>query len=200
MPNFIVFEGKLGAGKTLGAVLYANHLKARAPSSVMYSNFDMKGAKPISDLDTFLEIAMNPSSIVVLDEAHVDLDARSFSTNHVKFLTAITFYLRKIRCTLILTSPMFDNLDSRIRNITNAVCYVSSDKNYFYYPFYDPVSSQYLGIKKARKERVFKANLYDTNSIVSQLQVPAKREDFDRYLDELKQVSLDYYFKQKQAQ
>lgn len=197
MPNFIVFEGQLGAGKTLGAVLYANHLKARAPSSVLYANFDMKGARPFHDLETFKEIAQNPSSIVVLDEAHVDLDARSFSTNHVKFLSSLTFYLRKIRCTLILTSPLFENLDSRIRTITNAVCYVQNDKNFFYYPFYDPTNGRFLGLKKARKEKVFDMNLYDTNSIVSQLDMPQKREDFDQYLFELKQISLDYY-KEKQ--
>ena len=70
----------------------------------------MKGAKQFTSLDDFFEVAQNPSSVIVLMKAHVDLDSRSFNTNHVKFLTATSFYLRKIRATLIMTSPLFEKL------------------------------------------------------------------------------------------
>jgi len=197
MSNFIVFDGQLGSGKTLGAVVFANYLKSKSPNTVLYSNFGMKNAKEFTSLRHFLEVAGNPSSIIVLDEAHVDLDARSFNSNHVKFITATSFYLRKIRATLILTSPLFENLDSRIRAITNVLCLVSKDKSYFYYEMYDPTSNKHLGTKKIRKQKAFHLNLYDTNAIVTQLDVPAKKEEFDKFLFELKQTTMNYYKKDK---
>lgn len=193
MSNFIVFDGQLGSGKTLGAVLFANYLKSKSPDTVLYSNFDMKGAKSFTSLDDFFEVAQNPSSIIVLDEAHVDLDSRSFNTNHVKFLTATSFYLRKIRATLIMTSPLFENLDSRIRTITNVLVLVSKDKNYFYFEMYEPSNMKYLTTKKVRQEKAFSLNLYDTNAIVSPLEMPSKKDEFDQFLFDLKEITLDYY-------
>lgn len=193
MSNFIVFDGQLGSGKTLGAVLFANYLKAKSPNTVLYSNFDMKGAKQFTSLENFFEVAQNPSSIIVLDEAHVDLDSRSFNTNHVKFLTATSFYLRKIRATLIMTSPLFENLDSRIRTITNILVLVSKDKTHFYYEMYEPTTLRHLKTKKVRQDIAFKLNLYDTNSIVSPLEMPVKKDEFDRFLFDLKQLSIDYH-------
>lgn len=193
MSNFIVFDGQLGSGKTLGAVLFANYLKAKSPNTVLYSNFDMTGAKSFTSLEDFYEVAMNPSSIIVLDEAHVDLDSRSFNTNHVKFLTSTSFYLRKIRATLIMTSPLFENLDARIRTITNILVLVSKDKTHFYYEMYDPTNLRHLQTKKVRQQLAFNLNLYDTNSIVSPLEMPEKKPDFDNFLFELKRLSLDYY-------
>lgn len=35
MSNFMVFDGQLGSGKTLGAVLFANYLKAKSPDTVL---------------------------------------------------------------------------------------------------------------------------------------------------------------------
>lgn len=196
----MVFDGPLGSGKTLGAVVFANYLKAKSPQTVLYSNFGMKNAKTISSLEQFLEISQNPSSVIVLDEAHVDLDSRSFNTNHVKFITATSFYLRKMRCTLIMTSPLFENLDSRIRAITNALCLVSKDKTHFYYDMYDPTSGRKLGTKKIKQQLAFSLNLYDTNAIVTPLEVPETKKDFDAFLVRLKQRTLDYYTHSEQAE
>ena len=84
-------------------------------------------------------------------KAHVDLDSRSFNTNHVKFLTQQVFtYVRKIRATLIMTSPLFENLDARIRTITNILVLVSKDKTHFYYEMYDPTNLRHLQTKKVK--------------------------------------------------
>lgn len=197
MSNFMVFDGQLGSGKTLGAVLFANYLKSKSPDTVLYSNFDMKGAESFTSLDDFFKVAQNPSSVIVLDEAHVDLDSRSFNTNHVKFLTATSFYLRKIRATLIMTSPLFENLDSRIRTITNVLVLVSKDKHYFYYEMYEPNTLAYITTKKVKQEIAFDLNLYDTNAIVSPLEMPAKKDEFDDFLFNLKQTTLEYYNEQQ---
>ena len=129
--NVFVFTGFLGSGKTLGAVLYAKKYQALS-GCALYSNIAIEGAKPFYSLETFKEIAQESSSILLLDEAHMDLDARSFNTNHVKFFTQLSYYLRKLRCTLFITSPNFADLDSRIRGITNILAIVSKSKGKFF--------------------------------------------------------------------
>lgn len=191
--NFIVFEGQLGAGKTMGAVVFANYVKSLSQDVELYSNFGMYHSKPFRSLYDFFDCAQNFSSVVVLDEAHVDLDARSFNTNHVKFLSMTSFYLRKIRTTFIMTSPLFDNLDSRIRGITNMLVKVRNGKKYFYYDCYDVQSERFLKTMKLSKEKAYKLNLYDTNAIVSPIEMPANKQEFDLFLDDLKRKSEQYY-------
>lgn len=191
--NFIVLEGSLGSGKTLGAVIFANYIKSLSEETTLYSNFGMYHSKEFSSLYDLYELSQNFSSIVVLDEAHIDMDARSFSSNHVKFLTQASFYLRKLRTTFIMTSPLFENLDSRIRGITNMLVKVRSDKKYFYYDCYDIQSDKFLQTLKIKKETAFNLNLYDTNAIVSPLEVPETKKDFDVFLETLKQKTLNYY-------
>lgn len=194
--NFIVFEGALGTGKTNGAVIYANYIKALSPETTLYSNFGMKGAKDFTSLYDLYEIANNFSSIVVLDEAHIDLDSRSFNSNHVKFISQTSFYLRKLRTTFIMTSPLFENLDSRIRGITNMLVRVTKDKNYFYYDSYDVQAMKYLKSKRILKKNAFKMDLYDTNSIVSPVEVPKDKVAFEAFLVNLKKYTENYYINQ----
>lgn len=197
--NFIVFEGQLGGGKTLGAVLFANYIKALNADVTLYSNFGMYNAKKFNSLYDFYEIANNFSSVIVLDEAHIDLDARSFNSNHVKFLSMTSFYLRKVRSTFIMTSPLFDNLDSRIRGITNMLVKVRNDKSYFYYDCYDVQSDLFLKTLKIKKENAFSLNLYDTHAIVSPIEMPENKKEFDLFLETLAEKSEEYY-KQGQAE
>lgn len=192
--NFFVFEGFLGAGKTLGACIYAKYYQEKS-GCALYSNCGLLGAKPFTSLDDFKLIAQEESSILVLDEAHMDLDARSFSSNHVKFFTQLSYYLRKLRCTLIITSPSFGDLDTRIRNITNVLAFVSKDSNYFRYELWDVQSNRFIKRMRIRKENAFKisASLFDTNSMVTPVQMPKNKDDFKDFLDELKYISENYY-------
>src|SRR5699024_5077379 len=112
-----------------------------------------------------------------------------------------SFYLRKLRTTFIMTSPLFENLDSRIRSITNMLVVVSKDKKYFYYDMYDVQSNKFLKRKRVRQDFSFKLNLYDTNGIVSPIVVPDTKKDFDLFLERLKQVSENFYVsKQSEGQ
>lgn len=192
--NFMIFEGFLGAGKTLGASIFAVHYQQKS-GCALYSNFGLKGAKPFSSLDDFKEIAKEKSSILVLDEAHMDLDARSFSSNHVKFFTQVSYYLRKLRCTLIMTSPSFSDLDSRIRRITNIYVSVTKDFRNFYYEMHDIQSNKYLRTMQINQQDAFKiANqIFDTAGMVTPIEIPAKKDDFADFLNELKVISETYY-------
>ena len=44
--NFIVLEGQLGGGKTLGAVIFANYVKGTFSDVTLYSNFGMYHSRP----------------------------------------------------------------------------------------------------------------------------------------------------------
>lgn len=194
--NFIVFDGFLGSGKTLGASIFAKYYQERS-NCALYSNYGLVGAKSFKSLEDFKEIAQEQSSILVLDEAHINLDARSFSTNDVKFFTQLSYYLRKLRCTLIMTSPSFSDLDSRIRGITNVVCNVKKDGDNFYYDMFDIQSNQFLKTMIINQSDAFKVadQIFDTSSMVTPVTVPANRGDFMEYLEELKTISDNFYIK-----
>ncbi|MEB8755979.1 hypothetical protein P4G71_16260 [Bacillus cereus] len=191
--NVMVFEGFLGSGKTFGMSLFAKYYQEKS-NCALYSNYGLIGSKPFVNLDTFHDIAKEESSILNLDEGHIDLDARSFSSNSVKFFSQLSYYLRKLRCTLFITAPSFDDLDSRIRGITNVLVRVSNDKKYFYYKMYDVQSKRYLKTMRIQKKKAFAigSKVYDTTAMVSPVQVPDKRQDFMEFLEALKSTAEEY--------
>lgn len=192
--NFMVFNGYLGSGKTLGAAIYAKHY-SQLSGCALYSNCGLLGSKPFTSIDDFKQIATEESSILLLDEAHMDLDARSFSSNHVKFFTQVSYYLRKLRCTLIITTPSFSDLDTRIRNITNILAFVEKDSEYFRYELWDVQSKVLKKNMKIKKENAFMVadTLFDTNSMVTPIDIPKNKDDFKDFLDELKTISEQFY-------
>ncbi|MCM3738525.1 hypothetical protein M3215_22795 [Bacillus cytotoxicus] len=191
--NVMVFKGYLGSGKTFGMSLYARHYQEKS-GCALYSNFGLVGAKPFDSLEDFYNIAKEESSILCLDEAHIDLDSRSFSSNSVKFFSQLSYYLRKLRCTLFITSPSFEDLDSRIRGITNVLASVSKRDGYFYYELYDVQSKRYLKRIRVNQKKAFAigSKVYDTTAMVSPVKVPEKRQDFMEFLEALKTTAEQY--------
>ncbi|PFD63265.1 hypothetical protein [Bacillus cereus] len=191
--NVMVFEGYLGSGKTLGMSLFAYHFK-RMSNCVLYSNYGVVGSKSFTSIENFKDIVQEKSTILCLDEAHIDLDARSFSSNSVKFFSQVSYYLRKLRCTLFIASPSFEDLDSRIRGITNVLVKVSNDKNYYYYTMYDIQSKRFLKRMRIRKQKAYRigSQIYDTEAMVSPVKVPEKRQDFMEFLEALKSTAEEY--------
>ncbi|WP_205416465.1 hypothetical protein, partial [Escherichia coli] len=94
------------------------------------------------------KVAVQPSSIICLDESHLDISNRDYSTNSVKFFVNMVFFLRKMRATLMMTSPLFENIDTKVRDVTNVYVHCSNHSNYFNYQYYD-VERERL-IKKKR--------------------------------------------------
>jgi hypothetical protein len=191
--NLIFFEGQMGNGKTLGMSIVAKDWAQRS-NCTLYSNFGLKGSKPFTSFNDFLDVAVQPSSIVCLDEIHNDIDSRDFNTNAVKYFSHIVFYLRKLRCILMMTSPLFENIESRVRNVTNIVVPVDKDQNYYYYPFYDLQRDNWLKQKRIKKELAegAAAQIFDTYEMVTPLEYPANRDEFKNLLSELK-VRNKYY-------
>jgi hypothetical protein len=191
--NLMLFTGLMGSGKTLGMSLIAKRYQEQT-GCTLYSNYGLKGSKPFTSFYDFLDVAVQPSSIVCLDEVHNDIDSRDFNTNAVKYFSHIVFYLRKMRCMLFMTTPLFENVESRVRNVTSVVVPVQKDKDYFYYPFIDAHTEVLLKQWKIKKDTAFKASktLYDTYSMVTPLEYPANRDEFKKLLHELR-VRNDRY-------
>lgn len=183
----------MGNGKTLGMSIVAKDWAERS-GATLYSNYGLKGSKPFNSFDDFLDVAVQPSSIICLDEVHNDIDSRDFNTNAVKYFSHIVFYLRKMRCILMMTSPLFDNVESRVRNVTNIVVPVHKDGFYYYYPFYDTQTDQFLKQKKIRKEIAHNvaSQIFDTYAMVTPLEYPASRDEFKKLLSDLKATNKDY--------
>lgn len=183
----------MGNGKTLGMSIVAKDWQQRS-GATLYSNYGLEGSKPFTSFEDFMDVAIQPSSIVCLDEIHNDIDARDFNTNAVKYFSHIVFYLRKMRCILMMTSPLFENIETRVRNVTNVVVPVSKDQHYFYYPFYDAYSMKFLKEKKILKSRAELAAsaIFDTYSMVTPLEYPSSRDTFKELITNLKFANQNY--------
>lgn len=191
--NLILFEGQMGNGKTLGMSIVAKDWAQRS-GATLYSNYGLKGSKPFHSFEDFLDVAVQPSSIICLDEVHNDIDSRDFNTNAVKYFSHIVFYLRKMRCIILMTTPLFDNVESRVRNVTNVVVSVHKDKHYYYYPFYDFQSDRPLKQKRILKTDAHytASQIFDTYSMVTPLEYPTNRDEFKKLLVELKNTNQSY--------
>jgi hypothetical protein len=198
--NVVILDGYMGAGKTLGMTLLVKHFQQKS-GCALYNNYGIYGAKPFHSYLDFLDVAQEPSSLLALDESHTDLDARNFNTNSVKFFTHLVFYLRKMRCTIFLASPLIGNLDGRVIGVGNLYCRCTKDKQYFYYDFYDLQSERHLKRYRIKQEKAYAigAAFYDTYNMVTPMEFPAERADFKSFLVELKQTSEDYYNRHRKA-
>jgi hypothetical protein len=192
--NIVIIDGYLGAGKTLAMTILAQFFKELSGCAT-YSNYGVNGAFPFSHYKDFLHVAVQSSSIIMLDEAHSDLDSRNFNTNAVKFFTHLVFYFRKLRTTMFLATPSIENLDSRVRSICNLYCHVTKTKDHFIYELYDMQSMRYLKRYKIARESAYllASQLYDTYNMVLPVEFPSERNEFNSFVKELKYTSESYY-------
>jgi hypothetical protein len=192
--NVVIIDGYLGAGKTLGMTILADYFRSLSHCA-MYSNYGIRGSKPFSTFDDFLNVATEKSSLICLDEAHTDLDSRSFNTNAVKFFTHMVFYFRKLRTTLFLATPSIDTIDSRVRGICNLYVQVTKDKKYFYYTMYDLQRMKRLKRYKIPQDKAFSlaGTLYDTYNMVLPVEYPADRNSFNELVKKVKIVNEQFH-------
>lgn len=198
--NLMILDGVMGAGKTLGMSVLAKDWAERS-GATLYSNYGLVGSKPFTKFQDFLDVAKQDSSIICLDESHIDLSSRDFNSNSVKFFTNMVFYLRKLRCTLIMTSPLYENIDSRVRQVTNVYIQVSKDNSYFYYDLYDVQQGRFIKTKKMRLSALdeIKGSLFNTYEMVTPLEYPEKREHYIQIMELLKKENILYLENKGQA-
>ena len=187
-----VFQGNMGQGKTAGAAMFALYFVVRwriaGQEANIFSNFKMKGAQLISNELDWDNVARSPNSIVIMDEAHVNLDSRMFNRATNINLTQFIFYFRKLHCSLFLCSPSIMNLDARIRNLTNVLIDCSKFSSGFNYKIYDYHAARRINtlfIPKRVAKKFFDLGIYDTHAIIRYMQFPKSERDFDRFLDRI---------------
>lgn len=190
-----VFQGNLGEGKTFGMGVLALYFAAKARKAGinvdLYANYGLKGAKPLSSYRDFYNVARSEASIVLLDEAHVNLDARLFHKGSNIYMTQFFFYLRKLNASLFMTTPSIRNLDSRMRLLTNILVDCHKTGAGFQYDIYDYQGERLLRRKflpKALAEEIFKAGMYDTHTIVRAVEFPQNERQFSKFLDRIEAI------------
>lgn len=195
MSNLIMFDGRMGSGKTVGMSIQALNYQARS-GCTLFSNYGLTGSVPFTSFDDFKKVAVQPSSIICLDESHMDLSNRDFNMNSVKFFVNMVFFLRKMRCTLMMTSPLFENIDSKVRAVTNYYIHVSQSNGFLNYYYYDVEQSRFLRHDRLSMLKVKEVgeHIFDTYEMVTPLDYPKTRDEFLTVMNEVKALNKAYMF------
>lgn len=188
-----MFDGKMGSGKTAGMSVLALDWQLRS-GCTLFSNYGLTGSIPFTNFEDFKKVAVQSSSIICLDESHMDLSNRDYAMNSVKFFITMIWFLRKMRCTLMMTSPLFENIDSKVRAVTNLYINVSKRDGYLNYNYYDMESETLIKRNRISLETMKRIGsyLYDTYEMVTPLEYPKNRDDFNLVIAEVKRLNKEY--------
>jgi hypothetical protein len=173
------------------AQYYAARARKAGIPVQLFANYGLRGARALTNYKDFYKVAASPASICLLDEAHVNLDARLFHKGSNIYMTQFFFYLRKLGASLFMTTPNIRNLDSRMRLLTNILVEYHKVGGGFMYDIWDFQSMRFLRRKflpKYRVEEIFAAGLYDTNAIIRAVSFPSSEREFDNFLERIVQI------------
>lgn len=112
--------GGLGAGKSLTSVLlaYDEHLRGQPVISNGPLQFPVvDGLVPPRRVESWLDVVSFRSGTFLWDESHLDIDSREFQ-RHVGITAWIT-QLRKLGVNLLYVTQSWDQVDKRLRNLTD---------------------------------------------------------------------------------
>jgi hypothetical protein len=188
-----MFDGRMGSGKTTLMSLEALTYQQMSGCTV-FSNYGLTGSIPFTSFEDFKKVAVQPSSIICLDESHLDISNRDFNSNSVKFFVNMVFFLRKLRCTLMMTSPLFENIDSKVRDVTNIYIHCSKHSGFLHYEYYDVERLKFIKSKRISENKVSEIMpfIYDTYEMVVPLEYPKTRDEYLSIFDEVKSLNKGY--------
>ena len=157
--------GNIGSGKTLLLVFFLKYLNYHNK----YANFTakVKGVKPITLSELLTMNFLNEKSLVCLDEAYIELDARRSLKKKNIDISHLVFQSRKRNVDIIYASQLRSSVDLRLRDLTqvNILALGKNGKNNFVYYIHE--FDQFFVIPSDIAEMLFK--LYDTYEIVEPL-------------------------------
>lgn len=174
----IVFTGTVGGGKTLSMTVEA--YKYYRQGHAIYSNYWLNFPHTLLTAKRFREMIEEKEQlqnvVLLLDEAHIWIDSRGSMTKKNKMISYFILQTRKRNVRLLATTQHYHQLDKRLRDTADIVCFCQNVSNKTslvdvgkkvlihqqYYYVWDPM--------KPNRQRVLYANpyfsLFDTREIV----------------------------------
>lgn len=199
MAHFIGIQGLLGAGKTttgsMMAWLYKNKAEARGGNVQLFSNYSLRGAIEMDHYEKWYQVAECHGSVVVWDEGQTQFDSRDFSSGDRVFSTNLLNFCRKINSVQIVIAPNFNNIDKRIRQLTevliNVVKVGNKGMRLEYYDFQAGNGESNLGkflhsrfLPAFKIKQIHGLHLFDTYRMVRGFPMPkterAQKEFWDK--------------------
>lgn len=203
MPFFIGIQGYLGAGKSTAASVLAhffrNKVLATGHDIKLFSNYGLKGSRRMSKPDDWYAVAEAHGSIIVWDEAQEQFDGREFGKSDRACSTRLLNYCRKMASVQFFIAPNYNNLDTRIRQLTEVIINVSQVGNkgmrleFFDYTAGNKQNNlgrflhqQFLPASRIRK--IHSLHLFNTFRLVSGFPMPSTPRVQDEFMDRLEEV------------
>lgn len=194
MAFVIGVTGGFGNGKSTTAVIKAQQWALKSGAKI-FSNFPMKGAFLFDSYEDWYRIADVHGSIVVFDESQRNFDGRQWGGESNIVLSQIFNYVRKMNCVFIFVLPSYDNVDTRIRQMTDVlvVCNKSEGGTIFntIYDYQDKAYGElgkYLNtwvLPVASQMKIYGLNLFDTNSMIQRFPMPKGTKNCEEFFEEL---------------
>ncbi len=125
------FIGDIGGGKTASLVkeVYIKYLSGRK----IFSNIKLNFPYTHVSQEDLLEMASGgfnlQDGVLVLDEIHIYLDSRTSMSKENRVITYFALQTRKVGVDLYYTTQYINQVDLRLRNLTNALieCYTQEN-------------------------------------------------------------------------
>ncbi|WP_336791145.1 zonular occludens toxin domain-containing protein [Paenibacillus sp. MMO-177] len=111
-------SGAYGNGKSITAVIKA-HQWAAASGAKLFTNFPCRNAYLFDHYEDWYKVADAHGSIILFDEAQRNWDNRTWGGAGQVIMTQVLNYVRKMNCLIIFILPSFQNVDKRIREMTD---------------------------------------------------------------------------------
>lgn len=194
------FDGfGLGSGKTLGMNIFGRYYADKCDSNV-FQNYEANSGLIIKDYKFFLQVAQSPTSIIKIDEAHVPFDSRFFAKKSQIYATQLLFYLRKLRSVMFYTSPKMQNVDSRVRDITNIYVRCRYKTGSFLYEVFDYQAGKLLTKFNVNELQAYDytADYFNTEDMVIPFMFPDDEKEFLSFLNLLQYTNNEFIKEERQ--
>lgn len=183
--------------------LLAHHWKQKVENMggqiQLFSNYGLKDSYEMIHYTDWYEVARAQGSICCWDEAQMSFSNRKWSRYSSGVATEVMMFTRKMKSVQIYCSPSINNVDSRIRQIVEVLIDVRKmgDKGYSIlfrdWQTGEFMHKQFLPMYKAKQ--IYKANLYDTYSMVQAFPLPNSEREGAEFFEELERIHNESRFK-----
>lgn len=200
--HIIGVQGGYGNGKTFTSVVKA-HQWAAASGAKLFANFPLRGAYLFDHYTDWYRVADVHGSVIIFDESQTNFDSRTWGANGQIIMTQVINYVRKLNSLIMFVLPSFNNVDTRIRQITDVLidCHKSRSGTIVNY-VYDFQDKQFgekgrllntWAMPKSAQKKVHELKLYSTHSMVHKFPTPPpnKVDGFFKELDKRHQAALE---------